>query len=158
MTRDDTYYNYTYCNTQIIGEYLVNGFGNMDGDKAIWVYDFFVSASGDSVSSTQGLLLIAQMGVVGLFFGLGRVFSSKKWKIKGFFDLSALLMSIILLNSIRITTAQSPNLNTMGNMGLILGIVIVSFLFLYIFINALIEVFSYFKNKKSMKWEVGGEP
>jgi len=158
MTRDDTFYNYTFCDTNIIGEYLVNGFGDEDGTKEIWVYDFRITGSGDSVSTTQGILLLAQFGVVALFFGLGRVFSREKWKVKLFFDLSALLMGVILLNSIRIVSAQANSLNTMGETGLYLGMVILLFLFMYMFIHALIEVFNYFKNKKQMRWEVRNNP
>ena len=158
MTRDDTFYNYTFCDTNIIGEYLVNGFGDEDGTKEVWVYDLKVTGSGDSVSTTQGFVLLAQFGIVALFFGLGRVFSREKWKVKLFFDLSALLMGVILLNSIRVVSAQANALNSMGEVGLYLGMVILLFLFMYMFIHALIEVFGYFKNKKKMKWEVSNNP
>lgn len=158
MTKDDTYYNYTFCDTDIIGEYLVNGFGDEDGTKEIWVYDFVITGSGDKVNTSQSILLLAQFGVVALFFGLGRVFSREKWKVKLFFDLSALLMAVILLNSIRVVSAQADSLNTMGEVGLYLGMVILLFLFMYMFVHALIEVFKYFKEKKKMRWEVRNNP
>jgi len=158
MTRVDTLYNYTFCFTDAIGEYTVNGFGNNDGVKEVWIYDFTISSSGDKVTTSQSILLLAQFGVVALFFGLGRVFSREKWKVKMFFDLTALLMGVILLNSIRIVSSQANSLNTMGELGLILGMVILLFAFLYMFIHALIEVFNHFKAKNRKRWEVSNNP
>ena len=46
MTKDDTYYNYTFCTNNQIGEYVVNGFGDLDGVKTSWTYSYFVTRSG----------------------------------------------------------------------------------------------------------------
>jgi len=154
MTKSDTVYNYTFCDTSVLGEYKVNGYGDEDGIKEIFVYTFEITSSGENLGLSQGIVLLAQMGVMALFFALGRVFGKEKWKIKLFFDLISLLMAIILLNSIRIIISQSENLKSMGETGLILGMIVLLFLFLYTFIYALIEVFRYFRNKKEMRWRV----
>jgi len=156
MTKADTVYNYTFCNTSVLGEYKVNGYGDEDGQKEIFVYVFTITSSGENLGLSQGIVLLAQMGVMALFFALGRAFGKEKWKVKLFFDLISLLMAIILLNSIRIIISQSESLKSMGETGLILGIIVLLFLFLYTFIYALIEVFRYFRNKKEMRWRTTG--
>ena len=93
---------------------------------------------------------ILGLGLVALAFG----FSKEKWKIRTFFFMCALFMGLIVFNSLRVTSGGSSTLSSMADVGLILGIVVLSFMFLYILIYYTIEVFKYFKNKRSMKWEV----
>lgn len=71
MTKDDTYYNYTFCNTSTLGSYIVNGFGDLDGEKTIWVYDFEVTPTG--LGSNIGfyiIVLILSLGII--IFGVAR--------------------------------------------------------------------------------------
>ena len=48
MSVDDsgTYFNYSFCNLTEIGTYNVHGFGDIDGEKTSWVYEFYVTPSG----------------------------------------------------------------------------------------------------------------
>lgn len=39
------YFNYTFCNTSVIGYYIVNGVGDKDGEVVSWNYDFYVGSS-----------------------------------------------------------------------------------------------------------------
>jgi len=48
MTKSDTYYNYTYCNTIDVGKYIVNGWGDLDGKDTVWSYTFDVTHNGKS--------------------------------------------------------------------------------------------------------------
>ena len=152
MTKDDTFYNYTFCNASTLGTYIVNGYGDLDGVKTSWSYDFDITTTGENIDISDGIIIFAQFGFVFLLFGLGRAF--KEWKIKLFFDISSILMAIIALNSIRIIATQSQNLDAMGEAGLIIGLIIVSFIFLYAFIHYTIEVFSYFKKKRDSRWKL----
>ncbi len=58
MSKQDTYYNYTFCNTTSIGKYIVNGFGDLDGEKTIWNYDFEITPSGFESTSAQSILYV----------------------------------------------------------------------------------------------------
>lgn len=41
MTKDGTFYNYTLSGyTDFIGEYIVNGIGDLDGEEEVWSYVF----------------------------------------------------------------------------------------------------------------------
>lgn len=51
MTKIGTKYNYTFCNTNTSGQYIVNGFGDIDGSVTVWAYDFIINPTG--IESTQ---------------------------------------------------------------------------------------------------------
>jgi len=51
MTKDRTNYNYTFCNTTVIGEYIVDGNGDLDGEITVWTYNFFVTHTGDELDN-----------------------------------------------------------------------------------------------------------
>ena len=48
MTKDGTMYSYTLNNTNIIGEYVVTGVGDVDGIDTVFTYNFYVTPSGRS--------------------------------------------------------------------------------------------------------------
>ncbi len=65
MTKVGTFYNYTFCNTSTLGKYIVNGFGDPDGEKTSWVYDFEITTTG--FAGTLGfyfLMLVLTFGVI----------------------------------------------------------------------------------------------
>lgn len=111
-----------------------------------------ITSTGENLGLASGIIILGQISVMFLFFGLARSFEKEKWKLKMFFDVLALLLSVLVLNSIRIIVTQSANLSTMGERGLILGIIVLLFIFLYMFILALKEVFEYFKSKENLRW------
>ncbi len=153
MTKQATTYNYSYTPTEI-GTYYYSTYGDKNGVIDVEDLCFEVSYNGESTNTTQGFVLLAQLGVVALLFGMGRIFDKRKWKIKMLFDMMAALMTLILINSLKIVSAQSGSLNTMGELAFIIGIIITSFLFLYLFINATLELINYFKFKDKNKWRV----
>lgn len=46
MTRNGTEYNLTFCRTATTGDYIVNGFGDVDGLVTTWAYILPVTGSG----------------------------------------------------------------------------------------------------------------
>lgn len=116
---------------------------------------FTVNETGDNLDDNQGLMVLAQLGMIVLFLVLGFSFSREKWKVRSLFFMGALLMGVISLNSIRIIAGNSAKLSVMGNTGLILGIVLLSFMFLYILIFYTIEIFKQFREKRRMRWQIG---
>ena len=155
MTKTNSNFNYTFCDTSTRGDYSYTVCGDKGGSNTCENIEFSITEGGDNFDLPQAIMVLAQFGLVALFFGIGLTFKKEKWKLRTFFFIIALLMGVIFLNSIRIIIGTSTNLSKMGNVSLILGIVVLLFMFLYLFINALIEVFYYFKNKQNMKWEIG---
>jgi len=51
MTKSGTYYNYTFCDIQTIGEYIVSGHGDPEGKLEIWRGNFEVTLTGKKESS-----------------------------------------------------------------------------------------------------------
>lgn len=145
---------YNFCNTTKIGNYDVSGQGDINGVDESFATYIIITATGEEPNSTQGFILIAQLGFVALLFGLGRVFDKRKWKIKMLFDMLSALMTLVLINSLKIVSSQSFKLTTMGELAFYIGFVLVSFLFLYLFVNATIELIDCFKKNKERKWGV----
>lgn len=52
-------FNYTFCNTYQIGEYIVDGQGDVDGNRENWTYNFFASPLGIPNSFIFYLIFIA---------------------------------------------------------------------------------------------------
>lgn len=50
MTKIGTLFNYEFCNTSAVGQYIVNGVGDIDGEDTTWVYDFLITPRGQSFS------------------------------------------------------------------------------------------------------------
>lgn len=46
MTKEGTLYNYTFCLANYTGQYIVNGYGDLDGKIEVWSYKFDVTGNG----------------------------------------------------------------------------------------------------------------
>lgn len=57
MTKHGTYFNYTYCNTSVIGQYIVNGVGDINGQMSPFNYWFEVTTTGNAFPYTIPLFL-----------------------------------------------------------------------------------------------------
>lgn len=69
MQKTGTEYNYTFCNTNSLGYYIVNGVSDVNGINTVWVYDFNITPTGDS--SNIGFFIILTIAIVGiLMFGI----------------------------------------------------------------------------------------
>jgi hypothetical protein len=71
MSQQGTIYNYTFCSTDQIGKYIVNGVGDLDGVNTVWNYDLEITPSG--FTDTLGfyiVLLIALALVITLGFSI----------------------------------------------------------------------------------------
>ena len=61
MTKDGTFYNYSFCDTTTLGIYIVHGVGDPNGVITIWNYNFEVTGTGveDKSIWNNPLLLIS---------------------------------------------------------------------------------------------------
>jgi len=153
MSKSGFSYNYSYA-IQDIGLYSYTVCGDKESGFKCETINFEVTEFGDKVNSSQGLVLIAEGILIAFFFGMGRVFDKKKWKLKMGFDIIALLMAVVLTNSIRIVAAQSSNLTIMGQSMFIGVIAIFLVMIAYMLIMFTIEVIHNFKKSERKKWEM----
>lgn len=72
MTKTGTEYNYTLpaTRTQVNGEYIVSGFGDLNGVNTIWTYSFYITPNGDNIDTGQGMLYIIAFVFGLVLFGL----------------------------------------------------------------------------------------
>jgi len=156
MTQLGTDYTYTILagNFSSLGTYIMHGVCGNTLESQVWGIPREITETGEQFDTNQSIMLLGMFGLVALFFAIGISFGNRKWKIKTFFFMVSLLMGVIFLNSIRIIIGSSSGLQKMGQVSLILGIIVLLVMFLIFFIYYTVEVFHYFKNKRSMKWEV----
>ena len=64
MTKDGTSYNYTLCNSSILGTYRVNGYGDLDGVNEVWSYLFYVTPAGGAENNTTFFIMLAVSSLV----------------------------------------------------------------------------------------------
>jgi len=85
MQKIGTEYNYTFCKTDGLGTYSVNGLGDIDSVATIWNYVFEINTSGQNITQPQINLII--IGIVILiivaifFFALALLFKHPGTKI-----------------------------------------------------------------------------
>jgi hypothetical protein len=77
MTKSGKSYNLTFCNTDSIGTYIVNGFGDVDGEDTVWAYDFKISKTGYEVSNSQIILTLIITGLIFLIALMFFIFGLK---------------------------------------------------------------------------------
>lgn len=58
MTKKGYEYNYTFCNTSELGEYIVNGVSNVDSYETVWAYDFIITPTGKELTSQKTSIYI----------------------------------------------------------------------------------------------------
>lgn len=77
MTKDGSYYNYTLPmgKSVKIGEYLVNGLADLDGQNTVWGYNFFVTPSGNKDVLGFYILIFSVVYTLALigFFGKNEI-------------------------------------------------------------------------------------
>lgn len=62
MNKNGTYYNASFCNTNSLGNYIVNGFGDLDGNIQVWNYDFLINSTGTPTSTGQSIIYFLILG------------------------------------------------------------------------------------------------
>lgn len=53
MTKDGTFYNYSFSDTSLTGEYIINGIGDLDGTTTIWSYNLFITQTGTQLTDGE---------------------------------------------------------------------------------------------------------
>jgi hypothetical protein len=101
MTKLGTKYTYEFCDTSTMGNYIVNGYGNPNGNgnKTVFSYDFVINGSGQEVSDNQVTMIIISLVMLLVvcifFFILAMVFKHPGTKIF-LMALSALTLIVII--------------------------------------------------------------
>lgn len=65
MTKQGTEYNFTICNASVLGDYIVNGVGDVDGVNTVWAYDFKVTMDGYENDMPTGVIIgMSLLGII----------------------------------------------------------------------------------------------
>ncbi len=153
MTQTGNTYSYVFTQTQDLGRYLVYGHCDESGSDKVWAYDFEITYTGQKVSLSNTIIIIALLGLAGIFIVISLMFSKDYWIYKAFFQFIAVGAGLLAVNSARIVASESNALGTMGETGIILMVIVLGIFFLKIFVDAFIEIIKSFKEKRGVRWE-----
>ena len=72
MTRTVSVYNFTLTseNATLLGKYIVNGIGDLDGTNTIWNYDFDLTADGKPFQKFPNQFAVILFALILIIFGL----------------------------------------------------------------------------------------
>jgi hypothetical protein len=156
MTKNNVDYNYTFCNTGDIGNYIYNTLGNPSGTLIVQPVSFEVTPSGNpKMGSGEGLTLMGILVIILLVSGFFLVISymSNNQVVKSMFiGLSAFIMALAVFFGM---TTINENLGGFSN--LIKGYYTFWwFIVLVIFMSVMVTlVFVLIKSIKSMRIRKG---
>lgn len=80
MTKRGMEYTYNFSQTDLLGTYLVNGFGDLDGIDDAWAYEFYITPDGTEMDLEKTFMYLFFLI---FFLGLGFVY----YEIKNHTDL-----------------------------------------------------------------------
>ncbi len=125
MTKFDTNYNHTFCNTSKLGEYIINGFGNPDGEKTAWNYNLFITETGiEDISILNNPLLIILIAMALIFLIIG-IKTGTVW-------LGFMSATMFLLGGIYMTIYGLNNITNMYTQGIGITIIGVGIVILFV--------------------------
>jgi len=67
MTKTGTQYNYTSNCSNALGNYIVNGFGDVDGTTTVWAYDYLITPNGEESDISKALIQFGLLAFLILF-------------------------------------------------------------------------------------------
>jgi hypothetical protein len=70
MTKLGTEYTYQFCDTSVLGTYIVNGFGDLDGTATVWAYDFEITGNGKPTPNRSVIVLFSLAFLIVVGFAL----------------------------------------------------------------------------------------
>lgn len=68
MTKDGNYYSYEVCNkSSLLGKYIAQGVGDLDGSNQSWTYDYYITPNGELLSTASSVSYFLLIGVLVFF-------------------------------------------------------------------------------------------
>ena len=145
-------FNYTFCNTELNGQYICNGFCGNGSDYIYWAYDFNINPSG--LSLNVGILITFLFIILAIFIlSFYKIFNSNsRVELLTFAITSYFLLLIFLFMAWKTTENYLYNMEWIINLFYIIFLIFLVLMFpfiialiLYLFYNMFTE-----KNMKEM--------
>jgi len=150
LTHNPTYYNVTLP-SDALGNYAAIILSpTSNGTISEFTYDITTTGAKVSLSNTVIVLAFLILAIICLVLGFS--FNTDYWLLKTFFYFCSVLAGILAINSGRIVASESVGLSKMSDMGLLIGIVLFSIFFIFMFVYAFIEILKALKNKRELRW------
>ena len=158
-TKVGSVFNYTFCNTDAIGTYIVNGLGDLESKDTVFAYTFEVNEYGRSIENKDDIYAVMFMGVfligiIILFIALGyHFFKAADWTFFLSFGFLYLAM-LIPLFLIRMVSTLLINENILNLLDILYMVYLIfyGFMVLMLVIYFMFLLFKYLDWKKKPGW------
>jgi len=155
MTKDGNEYEYSFCNTSRIGQYIVNGVSDVDGIDTAWAYDFYITTTGYQATTPQsiitffGIFLLTIISIV--FLIMAWVLKTPSVKI---FFLSMALLTLAFtvgynLKIMKDTTGEFLSFSTLFSSFYTLITILLAGASVFLIVFLIVGAFKYFYNLKN---------
>lgn len=163
MTKDNTYYNYTFCKADVVGSYIVNGYGDDSGEVVVFSYDFTITPTGKSMTTstsiTSGLIVLLMFGVTIFFLFFAGV--TEVPGVKLFFNVIGYITLFLTIGGAYVLLESSEVQSNMSFLVqallFVIGIVFIVIMF-YIMINQTRQALKLMQIKKGFGSEYDDNP
>jgi len=150
-------FSYQFCETDALGNYIVNGHGDIEGVNTIFTYDLDVTSTGnstpDGMSFMLGTIFLVIFGIACFFLFVSAQMNEPGPKI---FFLIASFIFIAASIAMAVNVAQESNVansisSTLGSILMAIG-AIIFVIIAYIMIRQTVAVLDMYKSKRGMSW------
>jgi len=160
-TKSGTTFTYNSCNiTGELGEWIIDGHGDIGGTDTIFSYTYIVTSTGNP--TPEGMPMF-QMGLLIIIFGTACFFLYLSMTMGEIgFKIFFLILSFIFLSATMLTgymvsvdgnVAAATNSTTLS-LFIVLGMILI-IVFIYILIRQTVNALDLYNIKKGRAWEVG---
>lgn len=159
MNADGSEYTFGFDDTDIEGEYTINGIGDIGGTDTVWAYTFDITGTGNPVNDnypfTLGVIILVIFGISVLFICLTDKMEQPGMKIffmmlSFFFLIGTMGFGIITMQEMNVPEGISSG-STMILFALCMVLIVVM---MYILIKITINALEMYKVKSGLKVEM----
>ena len=148
-------YNYTFCSTDDLGDYTVNGVGDLDGTANAWAYDFAITVTGDDLSGVNmlGLMLVFIL-IAGVLLASANFFAREQVAIKTLLIMFAFGFLIVAGQVAKLSIPASDTLEGLLGTGINMLMVLFWLMLTYYFViytKIILTKLSEYKKKKNVE-------
>ena len=117
MTKNNNNYNYTYCQPDTVGQYIVTGFCE-DGNISVWAYNFDITPTGEELTDAKSFSYI---GLIFFLFCISLISLISIFRLQNFmgkfimFWVTYLLFFALTFISYQVTDSYFVNVEFLGN-------------------------------------------
>lgn len=179
MTKDGNYYSYGMCNkSSILGNYIVQGVGDLDGVNTTWTYDYEITREGKNLGGSEvgiyivGFIFLSIITFILFIFSIkipfknsnrtGTIEFIKQYRVLKIGSILLTYLSVLFLTALAMQITRYLYSESLYNIFRYVYILLISLVFPFVIASIVlmfvIFIHDYLYNKKLKRLFKGGNP